>query len=86
MRELILNDIETFREMEQFFDKKTMRWSDWYLSPNNGFVRIYAQKDKGKYNDLIRLCDTTREDFDKMDNSMLLAAYQLLIRQMSKQM
>ncbi len=86
MRELILDDIETFRSQEQNFDKATMRWSHWWLSTRRGIVLIYSRKDKGKYNDLVRFEDTNREDFDRMDNAKLLAAYQLIIRQMSKQM
>lgn len=86
MRKLVLDDIEDFRCMEQGFNGSTMRWSKLYLSTKQGLVYIHTKKDKGKYNDLVKLDGTTREDFGKLSDEVLLTAYTMLIRQMSKQM
>jgi len=86
MKELILDSIEQFREREQGFDKNTMRWSKFYASPQHGIVRLFNKKDKGKYKDIVRLCDTTREYFASLDDVVLLSIHNTIIRQMSKQM
>jgi len=85
MRDEVLDKIETYRSYDKF-DSRTMRWSGWLLSPTDGIVVTYSRKERKRMNHLPHLEDTTRADFDKLDDQTLLDALQAIIIKASRQM
>jgi len=85
MRDEVLDKIETYRSYDKF-DRRTMRWSGWLLSPTEGIVVTYSGKERKRKKHLPHLEDTTRADFDKLDDQTLLDALQAIIIKASRQM
>ena len=86
MRELILNRIEILRAEPSGFganSKGTMRWRAWYISPSRGMIPIHTKKDRGLG---IHLSETTRETFNALTDAQILYAFEIITRQMGKQM
>ncbi len=88
MRELVLDAIEGIRTgFGGEFDKNTMLWSSWWIIPHEGHDLFYSKKEqKQTAPNAIRLCDTTRADFETLSDVNLLVCYTMLVRYTSKQM
>jgi hypothetical protein len=82
MRELILDQLETYRD-EDNFSSGMMRWDDFYWSPY-GITRM--SRKQSKRTGFIHLDKTTRDHFEQMEDDSLLTLLTMIIRQKSKQM
>lgn len=82
MRELIIDEIESLRRLDNF-SSKTMRWNDFYIGPN-GIERV-SRKAANK-NGYQHLEKTNRKFFEQMPDDRLLVVYKMIARQDAKQM
>jgi hypothetical protein len=82
MRNLIIETIERYRDSHGF-DRKTMRWSNWYLTVTG--LRHITRKE-AKRNKYVHMEDATVEDLNNLTDQSLLNTFQFMIMIMSKQM
>ena len=81
MRELIINEIESLRRVDNF-SRGTMRWDDFFIGPN-GIERVSNKT--AKRNGYQHLEKTNRKYFESMSDDLLLVVYKMIARQDSKQ-
>lgn len=85
MREEVINKIDGIVETGVRKVGKSMRWKSWYLI-SDGIVNLHSRRDRKEYSEAIHLSNTTREDFEKLSNSVLVSVLVLLSIQSARQM
>ena len=85
MRNLILDEIENYRHACADFGKDTMRWNKWYFLAPIGFVFFNSNKER-KSSNAKHISETTRDDFEMLNNENLLLCYRMITIQAAKQM
>ena len=87
MRSLVLKEIADCRSSEEGFDRRTMRWDDFFFIKGEGIVRFTSQRAANKSNTgAVHLGEATDADFETLTDAQLLQTLEKLIRQRSKQM
>ena len=87
MRSLVLKEIADYHSTEKGFDRRTMRWDDFFFINGEGIVRFTSQRAANKSNTgAIHLGEATTEDFETLTDDQLLQTLVKLIRQRSKQL
>ncbi len=88
MRDLILDEIEAIRVSPNGFTSGgDMRWHRWWIVPSIGHIFLSSKKERNREEPTaVRLHETTRADFETLNDKSLLACYTLLVRYVSKQM
>ena len=86
MRELITQALVNQTRPIHKFDKHSMRWTEIFITKDEGVVRIYSKRDKKGYKDPIHISDMTREDWEALSDEVLLWSYTFVIMRSSMMM